>query len=393
MEVRRIGCARRVTIPLLTNEQAVSLHGRDISLSLITPRGVEVEVNNEIELVGNNIVYHFGALTQEKFGLGVYGFVAYENKGTELQAARDFCDALRLVPRTCQENCCAGDVTVDEDITLEAGNIEVGIDPNTYTKEQINSMLAEKVNRVIGKVLSDNNYTNEEKKRLANAILKNELASWAKMPNKPTYTPEEIGAIALPGIEGESGQVLGLDADGNITWIEAKWGTDSYTKDEMDILLEDKFDKKDIEDYAKNTDIPSMDGVVYAEDYEEIPDSPFVASSDNISYLDSSSHSTGSIGEKVHQLSVSVNGKQDKINDLDNIRNGASKGATSVQPSTLNLYVQKDGSKVLSDNNYSNAEKQKLANAITEHQSLTSYATKQYVQEQLGIIEQQLASL
>lgn len=42
-------------------------------------------------------------------------------------------------------------------------------------------------------VHTDNNYTNEDKEKLNNTLSNEDIASWAKQPNKPTYTKEEIG--------------------------------------------------------------------------------------------------------------------------------------------------------------------------------------------------------
>lgn len=106
--------------------------------------------------------------------------------------------------------------------------------------------------------------------------------------------------------------------------------------------------------------IGSMGGVT---DYNDLKNKP---TADDIKY-DSllTTHKAGSIGAKLKELEAKsgvtaeqaaeiakIAGKQDAISDLDNIRSGASKGATALQPVA---------GKGLSSNDYTDAEKAEVA--------------------------------
>lgn len=93
--------------------------------------------------------------------------------------------------------------------------------------------------------------------------------------------------------------------------------------------------------------------------------------------------------------------KQDVITDLEAIRSGATAGATAVQPSAIsdmetrthagNTYVAKESGKGLSSNDYTTAEKIKLAGiedgaqknptAVSQLENDVQYTTKEYVDD------------
>lgn len=79
-----------------------------------------------------------------------------------------------------------------------------------------------------------------------------------------------------------------------------------------------------------------------------------------------------------------LNGKQDIIPDLEIIRMGANKGATAVQPSTLNDYAKKTDIPVI-PTKVSAFENDK--GYLTEHQSLADYAKKTDIPSKISAFE------
>ena len=68
-----------------------------------------------------------------------------------------------------------------------------------YDDSGIRQELGGKVDKVAGKGLSTNDFTNEDKSKL-NSALQSEtdptVPQWAKQPNKPSYTAQEVGALS-----------------------------------------------------------------------------------------------------------------------------------------------------------------------------------------------------
>ena len=66
---------------------------------------------------------------------------------------------------------------------------------DAYTKAESDARFVQKVN---GKGLSTNDYTDEDKRKVGAAITQETdptVPGWAKSPNKPSYTAEEVGAL------------------------------------------------------------------------------------------------------------------------------------------------------------------------------------------------------
>jgi len=71
-------------------------------------------------------------------------------------------------------------------------------DLENYDDSEIRQELGGKVDKEQGKGLSTNDYTNEEKTKLANAITEEQdptVPSWAKQSAKPSYNAQEVGAL------------------------------------------------------------------------------------------------------------------------------------------------------------------------------------------------------
>lgn len=73
-------------------------------------------------------------------------------------------------------------------------------DSGFATRTDIDEAVAGKVDKVEGKGLSTNDYTDEEKAKVASALQSYTetdptVPEWAKRPTKPEYTAEEVGAL------------------------------------------------------------------------------------------------------------------------------------------------------------------------------------------------------
>ena len=103
------------------------------------------------------------------------------------------------------------------------------------------------------------------------------------------------------------------------------------------------------QNYAKKSDIPSVDGLATKAEVNAKADSShthseFITLQSNIDKkADSSVLSGYSLTSHTHSqylTSANIANKQDTISDLEDIRNGAEKGATAVQPNDLNDYAK-----------------------------------------------------
>ena len=99
MKSRRIKTDLDIDWAILTNGQAASLSGRDISLYLIDPERDKTRL--EFTTLGNVLMFKFPG-TDQKY-LGCYGLILYENEGKEDQAILDYPNAFKLVPLSVQE--------------------------------------------------------------------------------------------------------------------------------------------------------------------------------------------------------------------------------------------------------------------------------------------------
>lgn len=99
MESRRIKTDITVDWAILTNGQAASLSGRDLTLYLVDPERERTQL--QFETMGNVIIFNFPASDQKY--LGCYGLTLYENKDKEGQAVLDYPNAFKLVPLSIQE--------------------------------------------------------------------------------------------------------------------------------------------------------------------------------------------------------------------------------------------------------------------------------------------------
>lgn len=217
-------------------------------------------------------------------------------------------------------------------------------------------------------VHTDNNYTTEEKTKLANAITEEQdptVPQWAKQSTKPSYTPQEVGALPAntPLFDGDYNSLSNKpDLSGFITisvnnLVNYYLKSETYTKQEVQALIA-SIQQFHYEIYASISAVASPAGnVLYligptgtgADKYEEyVYDStkqePWVKIGDtsiDLSGYYTSQQTDAAITQALNTaladytttaaLTLLLAGKQDVINDLSDIRSGASAGATAYQ--------------------------------------------------------------
>lgn len=95
-----------------------------------------------------------------------------------------------------------GGVDVTELVTEKVAEV-IGTATESFdTLGEMETAINNKVDKVNGKGLSTNDFTNAEKTKLASALTSYTetdptVPAWAKMANKPTYTASEVGAVPI----------------------------------------------------------------------------------------------------------------------------------------------------------------------------------------------------
>lgn len=283
----RIGKDIEIHWPILTNGEQVALEGRDLKLFVHLPSHMDIPVDFTTE--GNTAIFTISGTMQKS--IGVYRLTMWENLQKSGQTAVDYCKAFELVPTTLLEGGEDESNLTTETVDLEASSLVVGLpgesayeafkkyNPNSELTEEeyaeapinaanaaneaakaandaagkigdIDKLLAEKVDKEEGKGLSTNDYTDQEKEKLAglsnydDTEIRKELSDKA---SKQELTEAAAGALAeaksytntevekAKNVIGESiGQLLPLignditagDAD---TLKESKSYTDTKT--------------------------------------------------------------------------------------------------------------------------------------------------------------------
>lgn len=200
----RIGKDIEIHWPILTNGQQVALEGRDLRLFVHLPSHMDIPVDFTTE--GNTAIFTISGTMQKS--IGVYRLTMWENLQKRGQTAVDYCKAFELVPTTLLEDGEDESNLTTETVDLEASSLVVGLpgesayeafkkyNPNSELTEEeyaeapinaanaaneaakaandaagkigdIDKALAEKVDKEEGKGLSTNDYTDQEKEKLA----------------------------------------------------------------------------------------------------------------------------------------------------------------------------------------------------------------------------------
>lgn len=200
----RIGKDIEIHWPILTNGEEVALEGRDLKLFVHLPSHMDIPVDFTTE--GNTAIFTISGTMQKS--IGVYRLTMWENLQKRGQTAVDYCKAFELVPTTLLEGGEDESNLTTETVDLEASSLVVGLpgesayeafkkyNPNSELTEEeyaeapinaanaaneaakaandaagkigdIDKALAEKVDKEEGKGLSTNDYTDQEKEKLA----------------------------------------------------------------------------------------------------------------------------------------------------------------------------------------------------------------------------------
>lgn len=200
----RIGKDIEIHWPILTNGEQVALEGRDLKLFVHLPSHMDIPVDFTTE--GNTAIFIITGAMQKS--IGVYRLTMWENLQKSGQTAVDYCNAFELVPTTCMEGGEDDNNLTTETVDLKASSLVVGLpgesayeafkkyNPNSELTEEeyaeapinaanaaneaakaandaagkigdIDKALAEKVDKEEGKGLSTNDYTDQEKEKLA----------------------------------------------------------------------------------------------------------------------------------------------------------------------------------------------------------------------------------
>ncbi len=200
----RIGKDIEIHWPILTNGKQVALEGRDLKLFVHLPSHMDIPVDFTTE--GNTAIFTISGAMQKS--IGVYRLTMWENLQKRGQTAVDYCKAFELVPTTLLEGGEDESNLTTETVNLEASSLVIGLpgesayeafkkyNPNSELTEEeyaeapinaanaaneaakaandavnkvgdIDKALAEKVDKEEGKGLSTNDYTDQEKEKLA----------------------------------------------------------------------------------------------------------------------------------------------------------------------------------------------------------------------------------
>lgn len=200
----RIGKDIEIHWPILTNGQQVALEGRDLRLFVHLPSHMDIPVDFTTE--GNTAIFTISGAMQKS--IGVYRLTMWENLQKRGQTAVDYCKAFELVPTTLLEGGEDESNLTTETVNLEASSLVIGLpgesayeafkkyNPNSELTEEeyaeapinaanaaneaakaandavnkvgdIDKLLAQKVDKEEGEGLSTNDYTDQEKEKLA----------------------------------------------------------------------------------------------------------------------------------------------------------------------------------------------------------------------------------
>lgn len=232
----RIGKDIEIHWPILTNGQQVALEGRDLRLFVHLPSHMDIPVDFTTE--GNTAIFTISGAMQKS--IGVYRLTMWENLQKRGQTAVDYCKAFELVPTTLLEGGEDESNLTTETVNLEASSLVIGLpgesayeafkkyNPNSELTEEeyaeapinaanaaneaakaandavnkvgdIDKLLAAKVDKEEGKGLSTNDYTDQEKEKLAglsnydDTEIRKELSDKA---SKQELTEAAAGALA-----------------------------------------------------------------------------------------------------------------------------------------------------------------------------------------------------
>ena len=267
----RIGKDIEIHWPILTNGQQVALEGRDLRLFVHLPSHMDIPVDFTTE--GNTAIFTISGAMQKS--IGVYRLTMWENLQKRGQTAVDYCKAFELVPTTLLEGGEDESNLTTETVNLEASSLVIGLpgesayeafkkyNPNSELTEEeyaeapvdaanaaneaakaandavnkvgnIDKLLAEKVDKEEGKGLSTNDYTDQEKEKLAglsnydDTEIRKELSDKA---SKKELTEAAAGTLA------EAKSYTDTEVEKTKEQVSAAFGQTLITIDSGDVAM------------------------------------------------------------------------------------------------------------------------------------------------------------
>lgn len=189
MKKIRIGKDINIKCKILTNNEEVTLSGRDLTVYLFSSYNNKILCNYNV-VENNYIQFNFKGIEQKDEG--IYRLTVYENEGKERQTVVDVCNAFKLVRCTCLEEDDVVNNLEFETVDLTA-NIEfVSNTTSDVTKEYVDTQLAFKVDKTVYE---------EDKKTF---VLKSELTDLATKEELNTKADKTAIADMLTKTEAAS---------------------------------------------------------------------------------------------------------------------------------------------------------------------------------------------
>ena len=321
-------------------------------------------------------------------GIGTSGFVPKPVEGDEGKVlASDGSWAEIIIPEQEQADWNQTDIT-SPDYIKNKPNLSV-----YATKAELNK----KVDKVDGKGLSTNDYTNAEKSKLAGVQAgaeKNVQSDWNQtntsaddfIKNKPTipvvdqtYNPNSVNA--------QSGTAISSALSVKVDKVDGKQlSTEDYTTEEK----------------AKLSGIESGAQVNVQADWNQTDESAddFIKNKPDSFNVDQVFDPESPRAQSGTAVAGAISGKQDTITDLDTIRSGAAAGSTALQPSALEGYATEqfvtDGLNTKQDT-ISDLETIRSGAAAgstaLQPSALEGYATEQFVTDGLNTKQDTISDL
>ncbi len=283
MYKKRIGNDIRVLALIRQRIEGVlspfDMRGRDISVSLVNPRGIETKIT-EFEVTGDDgSILAFSFYGKDQKVIGVYTIVVRENDKEVGMRTVDKDACFELVKHSYQEN-----IENDGVITIEA--LEIAMDMAIGTKGD-----------------------------------KGDKMTYADLTEADKADLYEGGASLIrPLLDGKQDTISDLDAirqgaEKGSTALQSYTESDPiYAADKPNLALKSELNEKVDKEEGKG---------LSSNDYTDAEKAK-LAGLEN--YDDT-------------QIKALIDGKQDTITDLDTIRSGAAKGATALQSESDPVYL------------------------------------------------------
>ena len=382
------------------NRVPYDLEGRSLTLSVVNRKG-----ESEIEFFaeGNIVTGVFRGRDQKI--LGKHGVILRENNGEDGMRTVDACDAFELVACSCEEALGSPGTIQLFHLTFDTtvGAITGTIDPIlNYEAEQAEA--ERKANEIVRKSNEEQRIENENQRNADETLRKiaeeaRAVAEQERQAGEDLREANEAARIASEEARSSAEAIRAADeaarteaetarADAEAARVEAeKARAEAETaRVEAEAERQAKFASALVQETGQDAKkVMSQKAVTDALEGKQEKLVP----GDNITIVGNVISSTGggpggsidlSSYAKKEDVDAALEGKQDTISDLDAIRQGAQKGSTALQSESDPVYladkpklalkveipdmsgkVDKVTGKGLSSNDYTDADKLKLA--------------------------------